>query len=182
MEEQKRTVFAGKAFGLAELFKHTVGKERLEVGPVTYVPELSAPEGESTGGGKQSLQHIALVPQGGGATLVIGTADLVGQRAELRGFAQVDDVHRRRFKGAPFPVERPRYEALLQSLQTFFSGRQYQVTVVGAPAAPPAPAAGVASSAEADDDAPPRSSPPWRLVLGLAVAAAVVVGAIALLR
>lgn len=111
-----------------------IGSQRLE-GPVTYVPELSAPEGESTGGGKQALQHVKLVPDGGvGTTLVMGTANTLGKVAELRTFASLAEQHRRRFKGAAPPVERARYDELLSKVQAFFHEREFHVVLLEAAA------------------------------------------------
>ena len=69
--EPKHTVFAGKAVGLAQLFRVMIGKLRLE-GPVTYVPELSAPDGPSTGSGLQALQHILELIQSTGDARLLG--------------------------------------------------------------------------------------------------------------
>jgi hypothetical protein len=129
---QSHTMFAGQAIGLAELFNLTVGKKRLE-GVVSYTPRLSTPDGPSTAGGRQALQHLTLVPEGGGATILIGTANLVEQQAELRTFAHVDELHRQRFKGVPFQIDRARYDALLESIRAFLGERKYAVTLAEAP-------------------------------------------------
>lgn len=127
MNQPKHTVVAGQAIGLAELFKFTVGKNKLE-GPVSYSAELSAPDGPSTAGGKQALQHLKLVSEGGGSALVIGSANLVEKQAELRTFEHVDEAHRQRFKGAPFPVDMIKYNTLQGQIRKFFSDRDFTIT------------------------------------------------------
>src|SRR5256885_11091470 len=126
MAQVKHTMFAGMAFGLAELFKHSVGKKRLE-GAVNYTVELSAPDGPSTAGGKQAVQHVKLVPEQGGPTLLIGTANAVDKTAELRTFKQVDEMHRPRFKGAPFDADLTQYEDLVEAARTLFTEYTYPV-------------------------------------------------------
>ena len=86
MEDGKFTVYAGKSVALAEVFKYTVGKE-LILGPVICRLELSAPTEESTDGGRLAMQHMSIVPEGGGPTVVIGTAyqlDRLAANRELR--------------------------------------------------------------------------------------------------
>jgi hypothetical protein len=171
----KRTLVAGQAVGLAELFRFTVGQTVLE-GSTRYAVEMSAPEGESTGGGKAALQHIVLRPtEGSGATIVIGTAHAASKRAELRTFRNVDAAHRRRFGGAPLDVDRAAFDQLQASLAAFFDGRQFQVAFDDGPATAPG----------ADEGAEPASRPgrvPAKGIVAAAVAAALVVLVTVLLR
>jgi hypothetical protein len=103
---------------------------------VNYTPALSAPDGESTAGGKLALQHISLVPEGGGPTLVIGSANTVDKHAELRTYAHVGQIFRQRFKGASFSVDQAKYDALLEQVRGFFAERGFRITMAEAPAAP----------------------------------------------
>src|SRR5262245_37271231 len=112
---QQHTIFAGQALGLSALCQVGFGKKRLD-GRVTYTPELSFPDGESTGGGKQALQHVKLVPESG-ATLVIGTANVVDKSCELRTFRHMDELHRQRFKGRPFRADPAKYDQLIEELR-----------------------------------------------------------------
>ena len=89
MSEPKRTFFASRAVVIADIFKHTVGKERLDGGDTTYSAEISEPDGESTAGGKLAVQHIGLVPANGAGTLVMGTMYQVDKRCELRSYEHV---------------------------------------------------------------------------------------------
>jgi translation initiation factor IF-2 len=137
MDQAKHTMVAGQAVSLAELFKYIIGKSHvIEADGTTYTPQMSAPEGPSTAGGKQALQHVTLVPANGSSTLVIGTAHLVDKHAELRSYGHVAAVFRQRFKGAPFSVPEGQYDKLIQQARSFFTERGFQVKVTEAPAAP----------------------------------------------
>jgi hypothetical protein len=175
-DSSQHTAFAGQAVGLAELFKYGFSKKRLE-GPVNYTPEMSAPDSTSTGGGKQPLQHVKLVPDAG-ATLVIGTANIVDKSCELRTFRHMDDVHRQRFKGQPFAVDATKYDALLEDLRTFFVGQRYTVTMHEA-AAPsrPMPAIATVSRPVA---MPHVAKLPSKAPMGLIIAIATAVAALAM--
>jgi hypothetical protein len=142
--EYKYTQVAAKAVSLAELFAARF--ERGLEGPVRFKVELSAPDGPSTAGGKQALQHIKLVPQEGGANVVIGSANTTRMTAEIRTYEHVADLYAQRFHGVRIPVDVTRYYELGQALATFFRAMRMNVTFselggVPLPAAPP-PAAG----------------------------------------
>jgi hypothetical protein len=179
MAQAKHTMFAGMAVGLAELFKHSVGKKRLEgTTGVSYSVELSAPDGPSTAGGKQAVQHVKLVPEHGGPTLLIGTANAVEKIAELRTFKQVDEMHRQRFKGAPFDADLGQYEALVDACKAFFTEYKYQVTLLDYTPAPSPSRSMAAVGSKAV--VPPAGvaklpSSPLRFIITVALTAAVVV-------
>jgi hypothetical protein len=175
MGEQDHTAFAGQAIGLAELFRYGFGKKRLE-GPINYAPELSAPEAGSTGGGKQPLQHIKLIPDSG-ATLVIGTANIVEKSCELRTFRHMDDVHRQRFKGQPFGADPDKYGELLEELRTFFVNQHYTVSMHEA-AAPTRPMPAIASQSR-PIAVPHVAKLPSKAPVGLIIAIATTVAAVA---
>jgi|tagenome__1003787_1003787.scaffolds.fasta_scaffold20381739_1 hypothetical protein len=189
MAEVKHTMFAGMAFGLAELFKHSVGKKRLS-GPVPYGVELSAPDGPSTAGGKQALQHVKLVPEQGGPTLLIGTANAVDKTAELRTFKHVDEMHRQRFKGIPFEADPTQYDDLIAAARAFFADYKYTVTITEAPPKPVAPQAAAPSRpmpAVSSRPVPPAGvaklpTSRLRVILTVAVTAAVVIAVALFLR
>ena len=184
MDQSKPTMFASRAVALADVFKYTVGKNRLE-GSVNYTLQMAAPEGESTGGGVAAMQHIALVPEGGGPSVVIGSANQATGRAELRTYAVVAEAYRRRLKGTAFPTVQWKYDDLLKKLREFLDGQNLQVTVVDAPhpavapathgsalARPAARSASPGNAAEGDDPLP--AGRPRKLlwvVLVLAIAA-----------
>jgi hypothetical protein len=120
MSDPKRTAFAMQALGLAETFNLMLQGERVK-GPVTYRVELSAPDGMSTAGGKQATQHVKLIPEGGGTTIVAGSANQVEKSAELRTFEHLKLLHAQRFKGAEIPLNRVQYNELVEKLKAFFA-------------------------------------------------------------
>lgn len=124
-----QTQFALRAMSLAERFAQMCGKHQVEGDHTQWHAELSKPDGPSTGGGKQAVQHIKLVP-GEGVTFVIGQANQVDGRVELRSFGCLAQIHRRRFRGEPIPFDQGTYEALLERMRQFFSAMQMQVTLV----------------------------------------------------
>ena len=131
MSQAKHTEFAMKALGLAELFTMMIGSKPLK-GARVYTVELGTPDGPSTGGGKQALQPIKLVPEGGGPTLVAGHANQVEKSAELRSYALVQQQHDARFRGAELQVDQPEYDELLTRLTNFFAQQGLKVTTAQA--------------------------------------------------
>ena len=126
MATQKYTIVAAKAVSLAELF--AAHFEKGLDGPVHFRVELSAPDGPSTGGGKQALQHLKIIPDGGGMAVVIGQADTSRGVAEIRTYEHVAALYGQRFRGAPIPVDVTRYYELGQALATFFRAMNMAVT------------------------------------------------------
>jgi hypothetical protein len=163
MSDRNRTAFALQALGLAEAFNIMLSAERL-TGAVVHRVELSAPDGPSTSGGKQATQHVKLVPEGGGAApsgiIVAGSANQVERWAELRSFEHLRRLHAQRFKGAPIPLDRAQYDALLDKVRAFFADKGCAVRMAALP-----------------DEPAPISSPTasatlvLALILGLAMAA-----------
>jgi hypothetical protein len=129
MAVPRHTMFATQALGLAALFQALTSKHRLGGSPA-YVPQLAAPDGPSTAGGKQALQHVSLIPEGGGDTIVIGNANTVEKRAELRSYRHVARTYSQRWKGARLPFEKEPYEELIKQIQVFFSSQSFTVTVI----------------------------------------------------
>ncbi|MBI5481223.1 MAG: hypothetical protein HY906_20360 [Deltaproteobacteria bacterium] len=149
MPEEKRTQFAMAALGFADLFKVQIGSYKLP-GPVPYTVELAAPEGPSTGGGKQGVLHIKLTPEVGGPVTVAGWANPFERTAELRPFDHLAQAHAMRFHGQQIPLDRPQYDALFARMHQFLAEQGLQVSVVAGPPRPsgamPAQAAPSSSS------------------------------------
>ncbi len=123
-----RTQFAMKALDLADLFRSIVGSETvLGSDGDAFSVELSAPDGPSTGGGKQSVQHIKLTRAG--LTVVVGAADQVERSVELRSYDYVANLHAQRYRGAAMPVDRASYDAYLKRAKAFFSAQQLAVVL-----------------------------------------------------
>lgn len=130
MDQSKYTQVAAKAVSLAELFvaRFDQGLD----GPVRFRVELSAPDGPSTAGGKQAMQHIKLVPAVSGPAIVIGSANTTTQQAEIRTFDNIAAAYAQRFKGAPIPVDVTGYTELMQALASFFKAMKMTVTFADA--------------------------------------------------
>jgi hypothetical protein len=157
------THFAMKALSLAETFKYALGGEPIALGLGRYRVELSAPEGPSTGGGKQAVQHVKLVPlKQGAAVIVAGAANQVERTAELRSFEHLAALYAERYRGKRIPVDRNAYNQLLRRIQEFFSAQRMSVVMLEAP-----PAAATAA-------AQPGASP--ALVVALMLVGALLVG------
>jgi hypothetical protein len=127
-----QTQFSIKATDLAESFGSTVG--RMRVGPHGFAPDMTAPEGPSTGGGVQAMQHLRLVPPRANLpTLVVGHLNQRDGTAELRTLDYVDAISRERFKqGAP--LDPGQYAQFLQSTQAFLAACGMRVSYAGPPA------------------------------------------------
>lgn len=125
------TQFAMKAMSLADLFNMVFGKERI-TGSINYRAELSAPDGPSTAGGKQAWQHLKLIPEGGGTVIVWGSASRAENRAEMRTFAHLQQLHAQRYRGAEIPLNRVQYEELFRKVQRMFADQGITVEVLDA--------------------------------------------------
>lgn len=137
MDEVKYTQVAARAVSLAELFiaRFEHGLE----GPVRFRVEMSAPDGPSTAGGKQAMQHIKLIPMEGGPAIVIGSANTTTQHAEIRTFEHIGALYAQRFHGARIPVDVTKYQELSQALASFFKAMKMNVTFADAASAGLAP-------------------------------------------
>lgn len=88
--------------------------QEFSVGAAQWGVELTAPEGMSTAGGKQALQHLRMRPaQPNHPVLVAGVVNAVEKTADLRDHAHVDMIHRVRF-GAPLEITEAEWEQLLR--------------------------------------------------------------------
>jgi hypothetical protein len=71
------------------------------IGSGQYAVELTAPQGMSTGGGKQALQHLRLLPRRQGFSVIVaGTVNQVERRAELRDHDHISVMSQVRFQRA----------------------------------------------------------------------------------
>jgi hypothetical protein len=127
-----QTQFSVKATDLADSFRSTVGRAR--IGPHGFSPDMTSPDGPSTGGGVQAMQHVRLIPpRPAMPTLVVGHLNQRDGTAELRTLEYVDAISRERFKqGAP--LDPGQYTQFLQSTQAFLAACGMRVTYAGPPA------------------------------------------------
>jgi hypothetical protein len=132
MAENPRTQFAMKALSMADYFNAKIGDKRVSGHQV----KLAAPDGPSTGGGKQALQHISLIPDAGGATITAGSANQVDKIAEIRTWDHLSQLHGQRFRGKKFPLDRVSYNELVKRMQVFFGEQKLTVVLLDAAALP----------------------------------------------
>jgi hypothetical protein len=136
MSDANRTQFALKALSLADYFNARVGDKRVS----GFRVQLARPDGLSTGGGKQAVQHISLVPDDGDApTITAGWANQVERTSELRTYEHLAQLHASRFRGKQIPLDRVAYNELLKRMQAFFGEKGLSVVLVDAAKTPSAP-------------------------------------------
>ncbi len=131
-----------KAIDLADIFNQIVGAHPVAgTDGVAFKVALASPDGPSTGGGKQSVQHITLSREG--LVVVAGAADQNERTAELRTFDYVSGTYAQRFRGSAVPLDRAAYDAFLKRAREFFALQSLPVTLLdAAPVAASAPPRG----------------------------------------
>jgi hypothetical protein len=126
-----QTYHAVQASELAAAVNEALKKIRLV--PGEYSAELTEPEGPSTGGGLQAMQHMRLVPRlAGHPTLVVGHANQAEKTAELRTYDHLDAVHRQRFK-RPLAIDRAQYDGFAMLAKGLLEALHFRTTFVGPP-------------------------------------------------
>lgn len=110
--DKLRTRVANQAHSVAKTINE--GFEDFRLGAGAWQVELSTPEGQSTAGGKQALQHLRLVPtRPGYSALVVGTVNGLLSTAELRTFEHVAMTHEVRFQ-RPLEITSEEYDDFLK--------------------------------------------------------------------
>jgi hypothetical protein len=139
MADFKRTAFAAAAVGLADRFKIHFMSVTVDPGgklaPNPYHLEMAAPEGLSTGGGAQAVQHVNLVPERGPA-IVVGSANQKENVAEVRTHAYLLHQHAQRYGDDAFPIALADYDPVAGKLETFFGEQGLRVVKVDLPREP----------------------------------------------
>lgn len=168
---QLRTQFSIQAQDLAKTFTASLGRMRLA--PGDYVPELTAPEGPSTGGGVQALQRLRLVSANPSfPTIVVGGVNQKDGTAELRTYEHVEALHLQRFK-RPIALDRAQYEGFLGMASNFLGVLKLRITMSGPPAIIPQD-----SSPALPDSAEPGTGASKAVLFGILLAALVIVGVV----
>ncbi len=122
--EALRTRLARKFVTLADSV--TEAFREFAIGAGAYAVELTAPQGMSTGGGKQALQHLRLRPRREGySVLVAGTVNQIERRAELRDYDHIAIVHEVRFRER-IEISRQEWEQLLRKAEVVLNGASIQ--------------------------------------------------------
>jgi hypothetical protein len=164
-----QTYHALQASELAAAVNEALKKIRLV--PGEYAAELTEPDGPSTGGGLQAMQHMRLVPRlAGHPTLVVGHANQTEKMAELRTYDHLDAVHRQRFK-RPLAIDRTQYDDFVTLAKGLLEALQFRTMLVG----PPADLRAAAAEPDAQSE-PARSSSGMMLGSVMVAVALVAVG------
>lgn len=128
-DQDLRTRFAIEANDLADALNAALGTIRLR--PAGYRPELTKPEGLSTGGGVAAMQHLRLVPEvAGKRTLVVGHANRATRTAELRSYENLDALHRKQWD-APVELDRSDYDQFLEMAGNLMAVLRLDTSVSG---------------------------------------------------
>jgi hypothetical protein len=99
-------------------------------GDVPRTPALAAPDGISTGGGKQARQHIVLKPEDETAhTYAVGWVDRTLGMVELRSYEYLAEQHQQRFGKKPFPLDEASFKVFFQKAKDFFTREKLPVRV-----------------------------------------------------
>ncbi|MDB4935138.1 MAG: hypothetical protein JWP87_2110 [Labilithrix sp.] len=127
--EALRTRLARKFTTLAD--EVTECFNEFHIGGGDYVVELLAPEGQTTGGGKQALQHLRLRPRRDGyAAIVAGSVNPIEKHAELRSYEHAALVHEIRF-GKGLEITPAEWEQLLRKSEVVLHLANIETARVG---------------------------------------------------
>jgi hypothetical protein len=144
MSDVSRTKFAMQALSLADMFNALMNEEPIG----SYRVELAAPDGPSTGGGKQAVQHIRLLSDHS-PTITAGSANSVAKRAELRSYENLAQAHAQRFKGEALALDRLAYNKALDKMRKIFAQQRMSVVLIDVAAVPMVPTLAEKSSSSA---------------------------------
>jgi hypothetical protein len=121
-------MFALQAVSLSATFGDMFGNLKI---PPGYTVDMTAPEGPSTGGGAQSVQHIRLHAPDNGPTFVMGNVDQNQMKASLRSHPFVVKLAQQR--SFQLTVDPRSFNALTSRVKKFLEGLHFVVTVEEAP-------------------------------------------------
>ena len=116
--DASRTHHANQAIALSELVALKFAKLNLG-GKTPRTLKISAPDGPSTGGGRQARQSLVLAPVNGKApNIVCGFIDSAKGVAELRSFLVLDQQNRAHH-GQPLDFMRVDYDKFVHDMVSF---------------------------------------------------------------
>jgi hypothetical protein len=119
-----RTRLARKFVSLADTMNEAFNG--FAIGAGAWNVELTVPQGMSTGGGKQALQHVRLVPRRPGYNVfVAATVNQVERRADLRDFDHVAIMHEVRHRAA-LEISPQEWEQFLRKAEVVLNGAGIQ--------------------------------------------------------
>jgi hypothetical protein len=132
MPDDVRTMFAMQANALALQFNDMFGEVTI---PPGYWVDMTAPDGPSTGGGVQTLQHLRLHAPAPGPVLLMGSLDSGEMKVTLRTFAYMLRLaQQRRFI---LNVDPPAYTELIARIRKLYEALHFIVVIEDVPNAEP---------------------------------------------
>jgi hypothetical protein len=139
----QRTQLSMQGVGLSARFDAAFAQERIS----SFAPKLVEPAGESTGGGKQAVQHLTLQPGSPQSpVLTVGWVNCATNQAKLRTYACMQLIFSRRFAGRQIVLDPLAYQHFLDRAAEFLQGVGMQVSPEHQPPDMVAPAAQPRSS------------------------------------
>lgn len=124
-----RTRLAKKFVSLADDVNEEFNE--FSIGAGAWGVELTSPQGMSTGGGKQALQHLRMRPRRSGySVLVGGTVNQVEKTAELRDYAHMCIMHEVRFRKR-LEISQSEWEQFLRKAEVVLREAEMQCERVG---------------------------------------------------
>lgn len=127
--DAKRTQVAQSAFDFSRYFSGIFDGVRV-AGAAPRRPVLVAPEGMSTAGGKRARQSIVLQPDDAmNAAVTVGWVDVGERQAMLRTHGALESIHRERFRGRVFDVDRASYAVFFEQAKSFLQSCGFEVKV-----------------------------------------------------
>lgn len=110
-----RTQQAQKFVTLADSV--TASFQDFAIGAGAWAVELTQPQGPSTGGGQQALQHLRMRPRRDGfSVLVAGAVNPIAKLADLRDFDHISAMHEVRHR-QPLQITRQEWEQFLRKAE-----------------------------------------------------------------
>lgn len=101
------------------------------IGAGAWGVELTAPQGMSTGGGKQAIEHLRLRPKRPGyGVLLGGQVNPVDNVAELRDYAHMCMLHEIRFRKR-LEITENEWEQFLRKVEVVLRGAEFRCERVG---------------------------------------------------
>ena len=96
------------------------------IGSGAWAVELTQPQGPSTGGGQQALQHLRMRPRRNGfSVLVAGAVNPITKLAELRDHDHISAMHDMRHR-QPLQITRQEWEQFLRKAEVVLNGAGIQ--------------------------------------------------------
>jgi hypothetical protein len=135
--DPRRTRFAQAAVDFAGYFE-TMYEDLRVVGACPRKPVLRLPEGESTGGGTQSVQHILLEPEvKGHRVITVGWVNKANQTALVRTHGCLAQMHKQAFGEGKLGLDPASYQRFLDQLRNLCEAQNIDLRIQTTPPAGP---------------------------------------------